>query len=227
MAYSDRMPATGERRRPGPPARFSREQLVEAAIEVVDTEGFDSLSLRAVARRLGVTPMALYTYVRSSDELVTLVVERLVELKARDVVFPSDWKGALRAFATNLAELVVEHPAMLGAYAAGVVNTGQAMRVADDVLGRLLDDGLSAEEALQAYLGVHMLVLGYVVLVQRSGREARPLSIQDLSSYPAIGATAETLERLAASDPLGGLVDLVIAGVEARQAARLRRRRSR
>lgn len=214
------MPVEGERRRPGPQPRFSREQLVDEAIAIVDRDGFESLSLRGVARRLGVTPMALYTYVRSSEELVHLVVERLVELKARDVEFPAGWQDTLRAFATNLAELVIEHPGMLGAYAAGVVNTGQAMRVADQVVERLLADGLTPDEAVEAYVGVHMLVLGYVVFVRPPDAPAGPPPKHDLAVYPSVAATVAAQQRFSATDPLGNLVDLLIAGVEARRAGR-------
>jgi AcrR family transcriptional regulator len=61
-------------RRRGPAPRYSQEQLVDAALAVVETQGFAALSLRSVARHLGVGPMTLYTYVDSSDELAALVV---------------------------------------------------------------------------------------------------------------------------------------------------------
>jgi AcrR family transcriptional regulator len=209
------------KRRPGPPPRFSRDQLVDAAIEIVDDEGFGSLSLRAVARHLGVTPMALYTYVRSSDELVTLVVDRLVEVKARGLDLPTDWKGALRTFARNLRELMSEHPAMLRAYAEGVVNSPEAIRVADSVLACLVGDGLTPGEATEVYLTVHMLVLGFAVVDQP--RSAPPGGVPDLTPYPTLLAHVDEVRRLAHPGTidrlLDGLIDGVIAGMEARRGA--------
>ena len=60
-------------------APLTRDRVVDEALAIADADGFEALSLRAVARRLGVTPMALYRYVESSSELADLVVSRVVE----------------------------------------------------------------------------------------------------------------------------------------------------
>src|SRR5687768_14402655 len=75
-------------RRRGPAPRFSREQLVDAALAVVEADGFSALSLRSVARQLGVGAMTLYTYVDGSEELAGLVVDRLIGDMARGLRWP-------------------------------------------------------------------------------------------------------------------------------------------
>jgi AcrR family transcriptional regulator len=206
--------AGGSKRRPGPAPRFSREQLVDEAVAIVDSEGFESLSLRAVARRLGVTPMALYTYVQSSEELVALVVERLVEAKSRELVLPDAWQGALRAFAVGLSELLLEHPAMLRAYADGAVETGEAIRVAESVLSQMRADGLPSDLASEAYLAVHMMVLGLSVV---SGpRRAAPSAPVDLGEHTIAAAHMEEVHRMIKAGYLDTLISIVISGVEAR-----------
>ena len=161
-------------RRRGPAPRYSREQLVDAAVTVVEAEGFGALSLRSVARELDVGPMTLYTYVSGSEELAALVVNRLIEGAVRGLRLPRDWRSVLRVLARRLDELVTAHPAMVDAYGRGMVHGGASATVAKDVVGRLIDGGLSEERAVEAYLGVHAIVLGGAVI--RAGVPGLPLS---------------------------------------------------
>ena len=155
---------TEAQRRRGPAPRYSREQLVDAAVSVVDSDGFGSLSLRSVARQLGVGPMTLYTYVDSSEQLASLVVDRLIEDAVQGLRLPRDWRAVLRLLAKKLDALVTAHPAMIDAYGRDMVHSHAVTRVAKDVLDRLIDDGLTQEQALHAYIGVHALVVGCAAL---------------------------------------------------------------
>jgi AcrR family transcriptional regulator len=167
---------TTEPRRRGPAPRFSQEQLVDAAVAVVRNQGFAALSLRSVARHLGVGPMTLYTYVDSSDELAALVVERLVDDAVRGVRWPRAWRGVLRVLAKELHTLVVTHPAMVEAYERGMVRSGRAGQIAAEVQARLVSDGMTPEQAGEAYVAVHSLVLGFAVI--RSVREPDAAAIR-------------------------------------------------
>lgn len=151
-------------RRRGPAPRLTQEQLVDAAVDVVEAEGFSALSLRSVARRLQVGPMTLYTYVAGSEELAALVVDRLIQDAVRDLALPADWRGVLRLLAARLEELVTAHPAMVEAFGLGMVRGGSSAVVAREVVDRLLADGLTRQQALDGYLGVHALVLGCAVI---------------------------------------------------------------
>jgi TetR/AcrR family tetracycline transcriptional repressor len=73
------------RRKPGPAPSLSRDQVVDAALEVMAEQGLSSVSFRNVAARLGVNPMALYTYVRDKDELLAGMYDRVMgELSLED-----------------------------------------------------------------------------------------------------------------------------------------------
>jgi AcrR family transcriptional regulator len=137
---------------------------VDAAVAVVAAEGFGALSLRSVARQLGVGPMTLYTYVDGSDELGRLVIDRLVGEAARGVRWPSSWPEVLRLLAKRFDALVTAHPAMVEAYGRDMVHSDAVTRVAKQVQERLVADGLTPEKAIEAYIGVHALVLGCATL---------------------------------------------------------------
>lgn len=104
-----------ERRRehggqPAPRARgLSRADIVRAAVAVADAEGTGALSIRRIARDLGVGPMSLYWHVSSMEELHQLMVERVqAEIEAPE---PSgDWRADLRAYAGNTRAALLRHP---------------------------------------------------------------------------------------------------------------------
>lgn len=219
----DPVPETAAARaRPGPKPRFSRDQVAETALEIVDREGFGALSLRAVARTLGVTPMALYTYVRSSDELAAMVIERLIDAKTSSLELPVDWKETLRVFARALAELIGEHPSMLQAYADGVVNTPSALRAAEGILEALEAAGLSRSAAAEAYDALHAVVLGHCILQPSAERRIDP-NRADLVDLPAVEAAVRSGRRLG-DTALDALVNLIIRSIEATGPRRGRKR---
>jgi AcrR family transcriptional regulator len=58
--------------------KLSRERIVAAAMRILDARGLDALSMRAVAGSLGTGPASLYAHVADKDELLELLVERVV-----------------------------------------------------------------------------------------------------------------------------------------------------
>jgi AcrR family transcriptional regulator len=205
------------RQRPGPKPRFTRDDLVDAALAIVDTEGFSGLSLRAVARELGVTSMAIYTYVRPRDELYGLVVDRLISTKLAGFVWPDHWPEALRMFGDSLSELIDEHAALIDAFAEGQMRTELAASVADHMLQLLLAGGLPLRAAGVAYASMHAMVLGHAVLREaaKATRSAGPTRMQtpDLEATPALAAYAADNGR-PADVALDEMLDLLIAGIE-------------
>jgi len=99
-------PEPGARR-----ARFTREQIAEAALTIADAEGFVAVSMRRVAAELGAGTMTLYHYVRTKDELVALMDNAIMgELLIPDGELPSDWREALTLIARRTRDSFARHP---------------------------------------------------------------------------------------------------------------------
>lgn len=95
---------------PGPKPRFEVDDIVEAAIEVADDNPAGGLTMRAVARRLGVTPMTVYGYVSDKETLVSLAYDAIhVEMPDHFVVEDA-WRTGVMRWAEDLAGLYVRHP---------------------------------------------------------------------------------------------------------------------
>jgi AcrR family transcriptional regulator len=91
--------------------RLTREAIAKAALAIADTEGFDEVSMRRVARKLAAGTMTLYHYVRTKAELVTLMDDALMgEIVIPDGDLPKDWREALTAVARRTRDVFRRHP---------------------------------------------------------------------------------------------------------------------
>ncbi|HEX4508263.1 MAG TPA: helix-turn-helix domain-containing protein [Alphaproteobacteria bacterium] len=97
------------RKRPGRPPRVSGDQVVQGALELLAEVPLEQFSLNMLARHLGLSVMALYTYFPSRDALLEAVGVRVFELfeapKPQD-----DWQAYLMAWLRALRRHVVAHP---------------------------------------------------------------------------------------------------------------------
>jgi AcrR family transcriptional regulator len=100
--------------RPEPGARkprFTRETIAEAAVHIADTEGFDALSMRRLAAELDAGTMTLYHYVRTKDELLSLVADSVMgELIVPEGEMPEHWRDALVVIAHRSRAALLRHP---------------------------------------------------------------------------------------------------------------------
>jgi len=104
-----RVPPSG--RRP----KLTREQLAATAVRVADAEGIAALSMRRLATELDMGTMSLYHYVRTKDELLTLVTDAVMGevVVPPEIKLPPDWRKALTIIAMRSHAALRRHPWML------------------------------------------------------------------------------------------------------------------
>src|SRR6476619_4443132 len=105
-------------RGPGERAGLDTDQVVAAARAVLREDGIEALSLRAVARQLGVAPNTLYSHVAGKDGLLDLALDDVlggVALPAEDDLRRDPW-GAVRAIMLASYDVLLAHPGLLPAY---------------------------------------------------------------------------------------------------------------
>jgi AcrR family transcriptional regulator len=91
--------------------RFTRDQLAAAALRIADTEGFDAVSMRRVAAELGAGTMTLYHYVRTKEDLVTLMDDAVMgQLLLPPEELRGGWRAALTAVSRRTREVLSGHP---------------------------------------------------------------------------------------------------------------------
>lgn len=88
----------------------TRAEIAAAAVEIADGEGFDAVSMRRVAEKLGAGTMTLYHYVANKDELITLMVDEVMgELLVPEAELTGDWRAALTQIATRSRNAFLAH----------------------------------------------------------------------------------------------------------------------
>ncbi|MFD2795887.1 TetR/AcrR family transcriptional regulator [Promicromonospora vindobonensis] len=96
--------------RRGRKPRLDLDRITAAAIVVADTEGLATLSMNRVASDLGVSPMSLYRYVRSKDELVQLMADAALGDPEIPDPLDGDWRTNLTVWANGASGSFRRHP---------------------------------------------------------------------------------------------------------------------
>jgi AcrR family transcriptional regulator len=221
---------------PGTPrVTLTRQRVVEGALALADAEGLEAVTIRRLAKRLGVTPMALYWHFPSKDELLDGVAASLFEEVDLSLDGSAPWQDQLRALLGSLLGVVRAHPSSASLLATRTVSSEGGLRATEIVLDILRRGGFSPGEATQiarqALSAVANLVSGEpgVVAREESGgqREARRRARRFLEElpperYPRLVEAAAPLSEGVDPDTyfVFGL-DLLLAGIEA-MAARKR-----
>jgi AcrR family transcriptional regulator len=134
-----------EARRP-----LSRDRILQAALELVDEGGLDSLSMRKLGQALGFEAMSLYNHVANKDDLIDGILD-LVLAEGEPPAPSDDWEAAIRESALSVHAALRRHPwapALL--MAPGRIRPTR-LRYMDSLLGRLREGGFSAEMTYHAY----------------------------------------------------------------------------
>ncbi|MET9608469.1 TetR/AcrR family transcriptional regulator [Streptomyces sp. NPDC006512] len=101
-------PAAGRR---GPRQGLTVDAVVGAAIALADEQGLAALTMRALAQRLGVTPMSVYTYVPGKAELLDLMLDEAYRhMDRRAPAGPEPWRLKVTRIADDNRDLLVRHP---------------------------------------------------------------------------------------------------------------------
>ncbi|MEU4584472.1 TetR/AcrR family transcriptional regulator C-terminal domain-containing protein [Kitasatospora aureofaciens] len=104
-------PTTAAGRR-GPRQALSTAQVATAAIELADAEGVEAVTMRRVAQVLGLSPMALYTYVPGKAELLDLMLDTVYARMPRSTPADDGWRARAAAVADDNRALYRAHPWM-------------------------------------------------------------------------------------------------------------------
>jgi AcrR family transcriptional regulator len=147
------------------PARapLTREAIVDAALRVVDRDGADGLNMRRVAEELGTGPASLYWHVASKDELINLVVDRVVGEIQLPPADPARWQEQFREGMLQARRVFQRHPGV-GGLTLGRIPVGpNLVRLAESILALLRGAGVPDHIAAYApdLLGLYLGASGY------------------------------------------------------------------
>jgi AcrR family transcriptional regulator len=123
---------------------LSRRRIAEAALELIDEEGFDALTTRRLARRLGVQGPSLYNHIASRDALIDDMHALIAETVGSSTLEGSDWRRGLAELARSYRAAFVRHPHVLAAVLRRPIRAETALGGYDRLCRFLLESGWPA-----------------------------------------------------------------------------------
>jgi AcrR family transcriptional regulator len=144
----------------GRAAQISREVVLAAALRLADEQGLAAVTMHAVARGLGVTPMALYRHVADKDALLDGLVELLLTEYPRPAA-EGRWDERLVVLADGIRATARRHPAVFPLLLTRPAVTPAARTVRDAVQAALREGGLPDRAAARAERLISTAVLGF------------------------------------------------------------------
>lgn len=178
-------------RRAGRPARFDRESVVAAAVEVLDTEGPQALSMAALAKRLGVTPMALYRVIDDRRDLESALVAHVFADLARIQDPDQPWDEAISAWMYRLRDCWLRHPwagSFVGSF--DQMSSGFVASI-ETLVSQLERTGLDPEQVAREMILISDVTMGTLI-----GHAIAPLPhAASLSKALLEGGSASNRER--------------------------------
>ncbi|MFG2882730.1 TetR/AcrR family transcriptional regulator [Streptomyces sp. NPDC048297] len=187
----------------GRPSRalLSRAVIARAALELLDEEGTQALTMRALATRLGVRGASLYNHISSKEEVLDAASQLINEEIDLSPLRRPDWREGIVEYARGYRQVYLRHPNMIPLVARRRVEADKALRGYDTLLGTLVGAGLTPAVAAEAAAAIDYLVLGSALETFTAGFARPPAGYRP--DYPAL---ADSLEGAAATD--GGLPEL-------------------
>lgn len=144
----------------GRPARVNRAQVVDAAVTLADSNGLDAVSMRAVARALGVGTMTLYWHVPGREQLVDAMIDRVyADFALPDPGLP--WRRALESYARGHFALLRAHPWLLSVNPWRMPLAPHVFDVEEAGYRILVDTGLTASQVVETIAIVNQTVSGF------------------------------------------------------------------
>ncbi|MEV7192807.1 TetR/AcrR family transcriptional regulator [Streptomyces sp. NPDC093510] len=142
--------------------RWSTEEILDAAAELLRTGDADSFSVRKLAAALGTDSSSLYRHFRSKTELMRAVADRILLAAMDDYRAEGDWKQRITSLALHVREAFGQQPqlaAVWGRYASS--GTGSRL-VMEEVLRSLRASGLPDEEIPGRYHRIAVLIAALI-----------------------------------------------------------------
>jgi AcrR family transcriptional regulator len=213
--------------RPERGAALSRAQVLTAALELIDADGVEALSMRRLGKALDRDPMRLYRHAASKNALLDGVVE--VVLSELDVpTDDGDWQAVLRRSAHGFRALAIAHPHVVPLLVTRPLATPLAMRppgtlrLLENLLELFIGAGFDGRGALHAYRLYVGFLYGHVlnelqenVQNPEETDELLRLGLYQLSAreFPRLRALAGELASYDGECELDEGLEVILAGL--------------
>lgn len=217
------MPADGTARgsstnnKRGKPPVLTEDEIIDAALKVIRTEGLDALSMRRLSRELGRSAMAAYWYVEDKQQLLNLVAKKMLAEVPLPDPESGNWDQRLRKVVASIDAKLREHPGIAEILLQRMLSTDR--RLMNGIFNILESAGFEGPEIFLSYAMIHTYLFGrYQVVLHADELPDEGYRPDDLED--TVARLVPHLQRLRGRDFFSYGVDTIIAGLQARLAAK-------
>lgn len=146
-------------------AHLTRPDILSAALRIIDDEGADALSMRRLARGLGIEAMSLYHHFPNKDAILDGVIELALqtEAPAGEQSAPS-WREPVAAAVLGFRRVLVKHPNVLPVMVARPPTSSSTSMYVQGPLRYLMAQGFDDSDAAELFQGLFALAFGHAML---------------------------------------------------------------
>ena len=157
-------------RRRAPRNSLNPDRILDAAIALLDRDGAEAFTMRALAEQLGVGTMAVYSHFRGKDEISDAVAQRLLDTIELPPAGSGDPCDELHEVCRGVYRLFTEHPSSLQLLTTRPIRGDDAIAVIDRMLALLRAAGLSRDDAARAHVALMQYMIGSALWNTRRAR---------------------------------------------------------
>src|SRR3954451_7138131 len=205
-----------------PRVPLTRDRITEAALRLMDAEGLDAVSMRRVAREVGVEAMSLYNHVRDKDDLLNAVIERVMQ----EFPFPEPVDDDPLVYGRRLAhcwrDLLRALPSVIQLFGERKHSGAsvESLRPMDAALSALRRAGLSESDAAQSFNTIGSFIFGSVMMETGqpfgSGEQPGAFPSGIAADLPNVAACAQYLSECDLDAQFEFGLDLMLDGLRAK-----------
>jgi AcrR family transcriptional regulator len=198
------------------PRSLSQDQVAAAALAVIDRDGLAGLSMRAVAKELKLSTMALYRYFRDREELEGLVVD-LVYAEV-DPAPPSGgpWEARIETMALRLRDAFGKHAAIMPLTLTHRHDSRGSLCWGETVAGVLADAGITGPRAAIALRALIAYIIGAIQLEHLgplAGEGTDAIAALSARDFPNMAETARHARHIGPDEEFRGGLAAVLRGL--------------
>jgi AcrR family transcriptional regulator len=202
------------------PRSLTHTRLASAALAVIDRDGLAGMTMRAVAKQLGMSTMALYRYVDDRDELEQLVVELVFSaVDTRPPDPDTSWQQRIGTMVERLRDTVGAHPSVVPLTLTHRHRSPSVLRWSETVLGILTEAGVEGPRRVVALRGLLAYVIGAIQLEHLgslSGEGTSAIAALSAVEFPHMTEAARYARNVDLGIEFHGGLGIFLRGLDAR-----------
>lgn len=199
----------------GPKPRLSRQQIIDAALEMLEDHEASAMRLRDLSGRLGVGVMTLYGYFGSRERLEEALVEAVMPHPASEDDLA--WDESLRRLVLDIRDVYVRYPGVAEIMASRSMESAAVTRLREQALELISRSGLTPIQTVWAAGVVGNYIMGFA---QARGRHDQARDDARAAQYAS--SESDVLQRFASlyaehtsTDAMAFGIDVIIRGLRA------------